>query len=428
MRAPAVRVRMYDVGFGDCFLLTFDYGRFHRHILIDCGTTARNASQERARLLPVARDIAAECGGRLDAVVISHRHRDHLGGFARLKRSEAPGNILAGLRPKLVLQPWTEDPRLPEHPSRRRRAFYQSLTEAGQAATEVLREQARQFARTQPAHLAALAWRTFANQAAIDGIRQLSGRHRYLHRGQPTGLEPLLPGFRIAVLGPAPPEDEGSWSVLERNLQRERWRALAALARPRPLRTGRLLFPPYRAWSAGLFPPPARWFLDRIRDLQQDQMLSFVRAVNSEINNTSLVLMFDGFGQRMLFAGDAECDSWRQMLADARIREWVARTTLYKASHHGSGNGTPRSVWSLIAQSHPQSKPLATLLSTKSGVYGAEAKHSEVPCRELVAAFAARGRLLDTRDIRGPRRSATARYADIRLLPQSAGGLLLEAA
>ncbi len=41
------RVRMYQVGFGDCFLLSFEYasaledGRSERHILIDFGSTRR---------------------------------------------------------------------------------------------------------------------------------------------------------------------------------------------------------------------------------------------------------------------------------------------------------------------------------------------------------------------------------------------------
>ncbi len=416
MKAPAVKVRMYDVGFGDCFLLSFDYGRLARHILIDCGTTARNASQERSRLLPVARDIATVCGGRLDAVVITHRHRDHVGGFARLKNAEAPGNVLAALSPRLVLQPWTEDPALEEHPSPARREFYKSLTEADRVAAEIFREQSRQFAKTRPAQFASLAWRTFANRAAIDGVRSLTGRHRYLHRGQKTGLEQLLPGFRVLVLGPAPPEDEASWSVLERNSARERWRALGGGSTTKlfALRAGKPLFPTARTWSPGLFPPPARWFLERIQDMREDQMLSFVRAVNSDINNTSLVLAIDGFGHRMLFPGDAESDSWRQMLADPRLREFLSGTTLYKASHHGSGNGTPRSVWQLLARRRPKAQPLVTLLSTRSGIYGSEEKRSEVPRTDLVEAFEARSLLLDTRKATG-RAKGGVRYVQFDL-------------
>ena len=34
-----VSIRTYNVGFGDCFLLSFDYGGAERHVLIDFGST-----------------------------------------------------------------------------------------------------------------------------------------------------------------------------------------------------------------------------------------------------------------------------------------------------------------------------------------------------------------------------------------------------
>jgi hypothetical protein len=147
-------------------------------------------------------------------------------------------------------------------------------------------------------------------------------------------------------------------------------------------------------------------------------MLSFVRAVNSEINNTSLVLAFDGFGHRMLFTGDAEVDSWRQMLADSKIRKFIAGTTVYKVSHHGSGNGTPRSVWNLIARPKPAGRRLVTLLSTKSGIHGSESKQSEVPRADLVHAMESQSVLFDTRNLGAGLRAAGARYAELKLTRQ----------
>lgn len=39
-KAPKkVKIRTYNVGFGDCFLLSFDYGGSERHVLIDFGST-----------------------------------------------------------------------------------------------------------------------------------------------------------------------------------------------------------------------------------------------------------------------------------------------------------------------------------------------------------------------------------------------------
>ena len=36
-----VRIRSYQVGFGDCFLLSFIYKTVERHVLIDFGSTGK---------------------------------------------------------------------------------------------------------------------------------------------------------------------------------------------------------------------------------------------------------------------------------------------------------------------------------------------------------------------------------------------------
>jgi hypothetical protein len=41
-------LRVYNVGFGDCFLLTFHYPARDRHVLIDFGSTARPAENRAA--------------------------------------------------------------------------------------------------------------------------------------------------------------------------------------------------------------------------------------------------------------------------------------------------------------------------------------------------------------------------------------------
>src|SRR6266511_3103371 len=105
-----VRVRMYQVGFGDCFLVSFEYdapvdGRADRHILFDFGSV-RRPRQGRGDPAAVARLIAQHTGGKLDAVVVTHRHKDHLSGFAH----QVAGQILDGLEPRMVVRSWTEKP------------------------------------------------------------------------------------------------------------------------------------------------------------------------------------------------------------------------------------------------------------------------------------------------------------------------------
>ena len=88
-RPSHVRLRAYRVGFGDCLLLTVRYapalpdGTPERHMLIDCGTRA--ASDGGPSLADIAGKVAEHCGGRLDAVVATHRHQDHIRAFGDSK-------------------------------------------------------------------------------------------------------------------------------------------------------------------------------------------------------------------------------------------------------------------------------------------------------------------------------------------------------
>jgi hypothetical protein len=66
-------------------------------------------------MLDIARRIESVTGGRLDAVIASHRHRDHISGFAR-KNGKGPGDLIARMaKNALILLPWTEHPDLAEN-------------------------------------------------------------------------------------------------------------------------------------------------------------------------------------------------------------------------------------------------------------------------------------------------------------------------
>ena len=87
-------LRTYQVGFGDCFLLTFHYKKFDRHLLIDFGSTGTKTSMGPKLMNRVAADIREQCGGKLHAVVATHRHKDHISGFTTTGGKNAPGSII----------------------------------------------------------------------------------------------------------------------------------------------------------------------------------------------------------------------------------------------------------------------------------------------------------------------------------------------
>ncbi|MEO7123037.1 MAG: hypothetical protein ABI400_07970, partial [Lacisediminihabitans sp.] len=88
-----VTVRMYNVGFGDCFVITIARDTQVWRMLVDCGVH----SQGHATINGITRSISdvvqtviadltavatAGSAPHLDAIVATHHHQDHISGFA----------------------------------------------------------------------------------------------------------------------------------------------------------------------------------------------------------------------------------------------------------------------------------------------------------------------------------------------------------
>src|SRR5262245_23156367 len=78
MASPTIRVRSYNVGFGDCFLVTVPDGSQTRHMLVDFGNAPGLLN---TNYPAIAENIKEETGSHLDLVVMTHEHLDHLEGF-----------------------------------------------------------------------------------------------------------------------------------------------------------------------------------------------------------------------------------------------------------------------------------------------------------------------------------------------------------
>jgi hypothetical protein len=390
---------MYDVGWGDCFLLRFAYARgAPRHVLIDFGTTASSLAEERERLMPVANDIRERCGGKLDAVVATHRHRDHIGGFTQLKRSAAPGNVIARLEPDLVLQPWTENPRVQNGEAKALTGIERFLVSLPKALAALGGE----FSPQEQSQLLAMAQQNYPNRQAVESLSRLGKRRVYAAAGSRTGLEKILPGFSVRVLGPVR-QAAGSWADLLDDQMRETWRSLFPANREWMEGSDtRPLFPNAPHWHPAMAPPRMRWFISQVNRLRASEVMRLARAAHTEINNTSLVLLIEGFGHRLLFPGDVELRGWASALSRKDSRDALHDVTLYKASHHGAGNGTPRSVWSLIGSRAAQ---LRTMVSrSRTQFAGAE---------PFLRTMALGSDLTDTTALR----AAGQPYADVELEP-----------
>jgi len=112
-KPSSVEIRAYQVGFGDCFLLFVPTRAGERKILIDCGSIAQRKKNSAEIVGEIIKDVAGADGKpRIDVVVATHRHRDHISGFATAKARNGTGDIIKSLNPDLIVQPWTEDPKL----------------------------------------------------------------------------------------------------------------------------------------------------------------------------------------------------------------------------------------------------------------------------------------------------------------------------
>src|SRR5262245_24590099 len=99
-RARSIRVRMYRVGFGDCFLVSF-LGRPTKHVLVDCGVHKRG---DIGKLEAVVENIATETKGKLALVVATHAHEDHISGFGKYAER------FHAMKVEQVWMPWCENP------------------------------------------------------------------------------------------------------------------------------------------------------------------------------------------------------------------------------------------------------------------------------------------------------------------------------
>lgn len=101
--AGPVRIRIYRQGLGDCFLLRFTRNNGKAfHVVIDCGVLT-GSPDGRDRIRKVVENIAAETGGKIDLLVATHEHTDHLSGF------NTATDLWDGMTIRKTWMAWTEN-------------------------------------------------------------------------------------------------------------------------------------------------------------------------------------------------------------------------------------------------------------------------------------------------------------------------------
>lgn len=382
MKPKSLKLRMYQVGFGDSFLLTFGYGTKNRHVLVDCGSNAKHGYA----IDEIAADILAVCKKEPVAIVATHRHKDHIAGFG----GDAWKSIKK-LAVERVIQPWTEHPDLDPDatapgvagtPAAQVVASLASLQALAQRIAELAPDAIRDPVLRE--RILGVAANNIKNPELVENLATFADRTDYVQFGDEV-LGDFLPGVKVHVLGP-PTRDDISFSYAKQS--DEYW----SLVGGRPDRPAAAQAqkggPPLALYEET--PMHAKWIRGRLDAMRERRWFEIVTAVDSALNNTSVILVFEVGKECLLFPGDAQLENWRFALDQDGVKDLLAKVTWYKVGHHGSHNATPKSMWAALAK---RKDGLSTLLSTHH-----HGSYPEVPQERLVDALGEESRLFSTED------------------------------
>lgn len=364
--ATTVRVRMYNVGFGDAFRITVESGSDRWTMLVDCGVHAAGESRDLDE--SVAQIIAdlprASAGGpaHLDVIIATHQHRDHIAGFA----DPAWKDVTVG-------EVWLPFVAKCSDPDTIKLSGGQSLSATADRLLHLI-DPTAQYLDSEPPNIAyALADNSSSkgvNTLAMDRLlgRDGSGfasvpRLRFLPGSDPA--ENTIPVGRLEItahiLGPSrdeamlkkmkPPKNAGWLTLDDTDDLDDGW---ASDTRP--------LFDPVYLVSDALFDEaelrklsddeqkvlrPLRQARDTLKlnsltDVDRD-LLAAAAILERAVNNTSLFFVLDVGGLSLLFPGDAQYGAWEHVRANPTAKALIDNADFYKVGHHGSHNATPGS-------------------------------------------------------------------------------------
>lgn len=332
--ADKLLIRAYNVEVGDCIYCRIPKARSADgavddfHILIDCGSVGGIDHLESA-MEHLRGELPAAAGGkkRLDLLVATHEHKDHILGFG-----------LPVFQQLEIGQIWMNAAMDPEHPQAENTHALHAL------ATTAMRRLESLHLSLAPELQELVALFSLDNDDAMEALRNdLPARNeieaRYVYAGM-TGATAGLPlaGASIQVLGP---ERDIDHFYLGDDVD-ETLHGFTATS-------GRLGLSPSRTPD----PPPGNIAAADFRLLQSRMLsnaLGFAELSSKVTNNTSVVLLIEWRGKRLLFVGDAEWDTKYQedKSNGAWNVMWHERKALLdkpihflKIGHHGSENATP---------------------------------------------------------------------------------------
>ena len=356
----ALRVRVYNVHFGDAILVSVPdrdpktKKETLRHILIDVGNVLNKEGGDDSVFAPAMKAILAEVGKKpIDLYVMTHEHLDHVQGLYHMAVKADPAHWAERFHVEYAwLTASAKSDYYKTHPKAKKQkkrldAAFSRMRLAFEARAKSLRGSSRDLylARFGPL----LANNDSRNTGqCVEYLRTLARKKTtYVSRGAKlAGTHPFHEA-KFEIL--APEEDTSDY-----------YKGLWASA-PEPTAS--------KAPAHRPDPPPgvdATAFADLLdaRERGSGDLLSIDQAAN----NTSVVFTLEWRGWKLLFPGDAELKSWKTMQAQGVL----SPVHFLKVSHHGSHNGTPNEkLLDLVMKpSAAEKKKRKALISTWNDTYG----------------------------------------------------------
>ncbi len=349
-----LRVRMYNVLLGDAILVSVpdkENGKAKtRHILIDFGNKATDVGSDNAVFAPVIKDVLKELDGEpLDLYVMTHEHLDHNQGLLYTSAKES-----IDVKKKLAVRHvWLTASAAPDYYATHPDAEKEKKKSLA-AYDEAKRYLAASPEKASPFLLTLMAINNPTRTGdCVEFLRNLAPKARthYIHRGvKLAGKHP----FEFAKFSVWAPEEDtseyyGTFKPLFAGTGEGALATSAAETLPLP--------PP--GVDAGAF--------YNLVDARLSGVADNLLAIDKAANNTSIVFCLEWKGWKLLFPGDAEERSWKQMNKQGVLEP----VHFLKIGHHGSHNGTPGDdlLDQIMPLPPPDKKKRTAGMSTCHGAY-----------------------------------------------------------